>query len=151
MLLQKLAEYARGANANHTHIPPTVPVLSHFIPKKNYSDCGKEFLIASYIPNKFNGSAPEPTSSDVHIKSFPSYKAYVRQFGGVGLHWSVLHETFALAKALERNKVSAIVLHVACASACGIAHDYLMHASHIYAAAIATALTGIADCKRAGI
>lgn len=102
-----LAGYLHGANANHTRFPPAVPLVSHFVPRNNFSDGGKEFIVSAFIPRKPNDTSapPAPSSPDVKIRTFPVTKIYVRQFGGLGFHWSVLHETFNLARALKRNQV----------------------------------------------
>ena len=111
-VLQALDPYFHGDNANGTHFPPSIPVVTHFIPgpppRDNSTDGhGKEreLLVSRYIPLKCNSTAPDAKSSEVHIHSFPAHKAYVRSFGGLGLAWNVFGEAKALAKALEHDKV----------------------------------------------
>ena len=133
MLLQKLEGYFHGANYNHTKFPPSVPVLSHYIPRKNYTDGGKEFIVLKYVPkkcNSTNSTAPAPFDPDVHVRDFPATKIYVRQFGGLGFSWSVLHETFAMARALKRNGVRRMLYQAE------LCHDLLIGAL----AAVATSM-----------
>ncbi|KAK9812582.1 hypothetical protein WJX73_010426 [Symbiochloris irregularis] len=109
----KLDPYFHGENANDTHFrgPPSVPVVSHFIPRKNFSDTGKQFLVARYVPNKCHKknstwTAPEPNNEHIKLKTSPAhYTTYVRTFPGLGLHWAVLGEMRALRHDLKRDGI----------------------------------------------
>ena len=108
LALQELDPYFHGENANNSHFPPSLPVVSRFVARKNFSDCGKQFLVARYVPKKChsNSTVPAPTNDKIKIYTSPAFKAYVRTFPGLGLHWAVLGEMRGLAHDLKRDGVS---------------------------------------------
>lgn len=58
-----------------------------------------------YLPDKYQGSAPEPAlCSQVRVAHVPEYSVAVRSFGGHATPWRVKHELHALFESLDHFK-----------------------------------------------
>jgi hypothetical protein len=100
----RLFEYISGANEDSKKIKMTAPVATliqlgdDMKPTGNYS-------VAFYLPKDFQGKAPAPTGTDVHVHTTKKRTAYVSSFGGFATESKVLEEAALLGKALTADKI----------------------------------------------
>ncbi|XP_052073939.1 heme-binding protein 2-like [Mytilus californianus] len=80
IMFHRLFDYIQGKNAKKEKIAMTAPVLVRLIPGPGPA-CESNFTMSFFMSNKVT-DPPAPTDPTVALNSAPTFRAYVRQFGG---------------------------------------------------------------------
>ncbi|KAL0037464.1 hypothetical protein WJX79_009551 [Trebouxia sp. C0005] len=102
----KLFKYISGNNVDNAKISMTTPVITFVKPSADFKTAEKNYTIAFYLPQQFQGEAPAPKDDEVNIVDAPGVTVYVKVFGGFGTGGSVLKEAAELHQDLTQDKKS---------------------------------------------
>lgn len=102
----RLFRYISGNNVDNAKISMTAPVITFIKPSKDFKTAEKNYTVAFYLPQQFQGDAPEPKDEEVKIVDAPGATVYVKVFGGFGTGGSVLKEAETLRQDLMQDKIS---------------------------------------------
>ncbi|KAL3159842.1 hypothetical protein ABBQ38_010245 [Trebouxia sp. C0009 RCD-2024] len=102
----RLFRYISGNNVDNAKISMTAPVITFIKPSEDFKSADKNYTVAFYLPQQFQGDAPKPKDDSVNIVDAPGVTVYVKVFGGFGTGGSVLKEADILRQDLMQDKIS---------------------------------------------
>ncbi|CAK0784286.1 hypothetical protein CVIRNUC_007490 [Coccomyxa viridis] len=104
--LSYLNAYFLGRNKDNVRMDRTVPFWTKLYNDKEYKTTNRTYQHAFYIPSKYQGKTPEPTSDKVRVVRVPGGRGYTRQFSGFATEGKALEEALRLHDALLADDVS---------------------------------------------
>lgn len=95
----RLFRYISGNNVDNAKIDMTSPVIIFERSTDGFKSAEKNYTVAFYLPQQFQGEAPAPKDAAINIVDVPGVKLYVKEFGGFGTN------AMKMAQALRQDLI----------------------------------------------
>ncbi|DBA72585.1 TPA: hypothetical protein ACH3X2_010338 [Trebouxia sp. C0005] len=95
----RLFRYISGNNVDNAKIDMTSPVIIFERSSDGFKSAEKNYTIAFYLPQQFQGEAPAPKDNAINIIDVPCATLYVKEFGGFGTN------AMKMAQALRQDLI----------------------------------------------